>query len=64
MERRALGKTGLEVPVIGMGTWKTFDLRGPRAEANAREIVDRALAAGVDFFESSPMYGQAERVLG
>ena len=64
MERRALGKTGLEVPVIGMGTWKTFDLRGPRAEANAREIVDRALAAGVDFFDSSPMYGQAERVLG
>lgn len=64
MERRALGKTGLEVPVIGMGTWKTFDVQGTRAEANAREIVDRALAAGVDFFDSSPMYGQAERVLG
>ncbi len=64
MERRALGKTGLQVPVIGMGTWKTFDVRGTRAEANAREIVDRALSAGVDFFDSSPMYGQAERVLG
>ncbi len=47
-----------------MGTWKTFDVRGPRAEANARETVGRALAAGVDFFDSSPMYGQAERVLG
>jgi aryl-alcohol dehydrogenase-like predicted oxidoreductase len=64
MERRALGRTGLEVPVIGMGTWKTFDVRGTRAEANAREIVDHALAAGVDFFDSSPMYGEAERVLG
>lgn len=64
MERRALGKSGLEVPVIGMGTWKTFDVRGAKAEANAREIVDRALAAGADFFDSSPMYGEAERVLG
>ena len=64
MERRALGKSGLEVPVVGMGTWKTFDVRGAKAEANAREIVDRALAAGADFFDSSPMYGEAERVLG
>lgn len=54
----------MRVPVIGMGTWQTFDVRGETAEANARQVVDAALEAGANFFDSSPMYGQAERVLG
>lgn len=64
MEKRMLGISGLEVPVIGMGTWRTFDGSGKRFEANARAIVDQALVGGANFFDSSPMYGQAERVLG
>jgi aryl-alcohol dehydrogenase-like predicted oxidoreductase len=59
-----LGQSGLEVPAVGMGTWRTFDVRGAVAESNARAIVDAALAAGANFFDSSPMYGEAERVLG
>lgn len=47
-----------------MGTWRTFDVHGAAAEANARAIVDDALAAGAAFFDSSPMYGAAEQVLG
>src|SRR5262245_15278008 len=64
MERRILGRSGLEVPVVGMGTWRTFDVRGAAAERNAHAVVDAALAAGGNFFDSSPMYGEAERVLG
>jgi aryl-alcohol dehydrogenase-like predicted oxidoreductase len=64
MEQRVLGATGLTVPAVGMGTWRTFDVRGQAAEANARAVVDAALAAGSSFFDSSPMYGEAERVLG
>jgi aryl-alcohol dehydrogenase-like predicted oxidoreductase len=64
METRALGGSGLHVPVVGMGTWSTFDVSGPDAEANATAVVDRALEAGASFFDSSPMYGEAERVLG
>ncbi len=64
MERRALGSSGLTVPVIGIGTWKTFDVRGRRAEDAARERVTEAIEAGADLFDSSPMYGEAERVLG
>jgi len=64
MDHRTLGKTGLQVPVVGMGTWRTFDVRGGAAERNARAIVDMALAIGSNFFDSSPMYGEAERVLG
>ncbi len=64
MEHRLLGKTGLRVPVVGMGTWRTFDVSGAAGEANARAVVDAALGAGANFFDSSPMYGRAERVLG
>ena len=64
MEKRALGRTGLAVPAVGMGTWKTFDVRGARDEAQARAVVQTALDAGITFFDSSPMYGEAERVLG
>jgi aryl-alcohol dehydrogenase-like predicted oxidoreductase len=64
MERRELGRSGLSVPVVGMGTWRTLDVRGAGAEENARAIVAEALDAGARFFDSSPMYGEAERVLG
>lgn len=46
-----------------MGTWQTFDVRGAE-ERRCGEIVEEALGAGVRVFDSSPMYGQAERVLG
>ena len=64
VEERALGATGLTVPVVGMGTWQTFDVRGGAGEARSREIVHEALDAGARFMDSSPMYGAAERVLG
>jgi aryl-alcohol dehydrogenase-like predicted oxidoreductase len=64
LETRALGNSGLIVPAVGMGTWQTFDVRGTTAEANARAVTDQALAHGAHFFDSSPMYGEAERVLG
>src|SRR5689334_24473862 len=64
MEQRNLGRTGLMTPVVGMGTWRTFDVRGAGPTARARTIVDAALANGANFFDSSPMYGAAEQVLG
>jgi aryl-alcohol dehydrogenase-like predicted oxidoreductase len=64
VEQRLLGASGLTVPVVGMGTWRTFDVRGAEAEQHAREIVDTALGLGANLFDSSPMYGEAERVLG
>lgn len=60
MEQRSLGRGGLAVPVIGMGTWQTFDVRDPVA---VRPVIDVALTGGASFFDSSPMYGRAERVL-
>ena len=54
MEARRLG------PVVGLGTWNTFD-----ADARlAGEVVGAALESGVRLFDSSPMYRGAERSLG
>ena len=63
MEHRPLGKTGLQVPVVGMGTWRTFDVQGEKALKNAQRIIDNALASDVTFLDSSPMYGAAEYAL-
>jgi aryl-alcohol dehydrogenase-like predicted oxidoreductase len=63
MERRVLGSSGLDLPVVGVGTWKTFDHLERRNE-DVRPLVDEALQAGATLFDSSPMYGSAERVLG
>jgi aryl-alcohol dehydrogenase-like predicted oxidoreductase len=46
-----------------MGTWKTLDVRGARAEPERKVVVESALAAGTTLFDTSPMYGEAERVL-
>jgi aryl-alcohol dehydrogenase-like predicted oxidoreductase len=65
IEQRPLGETsGLTVPAVGMGTWQTLDVRGQQAERRPHEIVEAALDTGARFLDSSPMYGEAERVLG
>jgi len=54
MEERRLG------PVVGLGTWKTFD-----SDATlARAVAGAALDAGIRVFDSSPMYHGAEQALG
>jgi aryl-alcohol dehydrogenase-like predicted oxidoreductase len=63
VELRAFGRSGIDVPVIGMGTWRTFDASSERDQANATAVVDRALAAGTTLFDTSPMYGRSEEVL-
>jgi aryl-alcohol dehydrogenase-like predicted oxidoreductase len=47
-----------------MGTLGTFDVQGAEAEQSCAEVVTVALDAGANLFDSSPMYGHAERVLG
>jgi len=63
MDTRPLGSSGLTVPVIGLGTWRTFDVRARAARQNAQAVVERAMAADAVLFDSSPMYGESERVL-
>lgn len=61
VELRVLGPDGPAVPVVGLGTWQRLE-SAARAGA-AATVVDAALDEGVRVFDSSPMYGQAERLL-
>lgn len=61
---RSLGNSGLTVPVVGLGTWQNLDVRGTEVERERATIVDAALESRANLFDSSPMYGESERVLG
>ena len=63
MERRSPGPDGFEAPVVGMGTSRTLDVRGRAAETTAAGSSKRRSTPGPTS-DSSPMYGEAERVLG
>jgi diketogulonate reductase-like aldo/keto reductase len=63
MERRRLGKNGPELPVVGLGSWLTFDV-GDESQGLVDEVVRTAFDEGVRLVDSSPMYGRAQRVLG
>ena len=63
METRAFGTSGIELPVIGMGTWQTFDV-GAGEQQQVDDVVAAALESGTTVFDSSPMYGRSEERLG
>jgi aryl-alcohol dehydrogenase-like predicted oxidoreductase len=59
---RTLGRTGIDLPIVGLGTWRVFDLPATR-QPEADAVVASAFDAGVRVVDSSPMYGRAEVVL-
>jgi len=63
---RAFPKSGVRIPAVGMGTWLTFDVdvRDAAAMAQRRLVLERFFGAGGALIDASPMYGQAEAVLG
>jgi len=62
MEQRSLGRDRVSVPVVGLGTWQR--LEAAAAAGRDRELTGAAIAAGIRLFDTSPMYGEAERLLG
>lgn len=57
--------TSESIPVIGMGTWITFDVsdRSPQMESR-QQILQHFFAMGGTMVDSSPMYGNAQSVMG
>jgi aryl-alcohol dehydrogenase-like predicted oxidoreductase len=63
--RRPIPSTGEPLPVVGCGTWRTFDV-GDDASAQARlaRVLQVLFDAGGSTIDSSPMYGTSEAVAG
>jgi diketogulonate reductase-like aldo/keto reductase len=65
MQSRIIPSTGETLPVVGLGTYKSFDV-GPGAAQRAplAEVLRVLFSSGGSVIDSSPMYGRAEGVAG
>ena len=61
MLTRPIPHTGEPLPVIGLGTWQTFDVADPEP---LRPVLARFAERGAKLVDSSPMYGSAEEAVG
>ena len=63
--KRPIPRSGEPLPVVGLGTWQTFDV-GPNASERAelKAVLQLLIERGANVVDSSPMYGRAERVVG
>jgi aryl-alcohol dehydrogenase-like predicted oxidoreductase len=57
MEKRKLGKQGLEVSAMGLGCMGMSEFYGTRDDAESVATIHRALALGVNFVDTADMYG-------
>lgn len=64
MEYRNLGKAGVKVSEIGLGSWLTYG--GATENETAEKCIDRAYELGINFFDTANAYagGKAEEVVG
>ena len=65
MHQRKIPSSGEMLPVVGCGTWRTFDVgTTPDERAPLAEVLRILFDAGGSVIDSSPMYGAAEGVVG
>ncbi len=65
MHQRKIPSSGETLPVVGCGTWRTFDVGAkPEDRAPLAQVLEVLFAAGGSVIDSSPMYGAAEGVVG
>jgi D-threo-aldose 1-dehydrogenase len=57
LPRRSLGRTGLQVSVLGFGTAPLGDLYSRLDDATAIATIERALESGINLVDTSPLYG-------
>src|SRR5262249_48509606 len=61
MHQRKIPSSGEMLPVVGCGTWRTFDVgRRPDERAPLAEVLNVLFEAGGSVIDTSPMYGAAE----
>ena len=62
---RAIPSSGEQIPLVGLGSWITFNVgRDREARAECRDVMRAFFAGGGRLIDSSPMYGSAQDVIG
>jgi aryl-alcohol dehydrogenase-like predicted oxidoreductase len=62
---RSIPSSGEKLPVIGLGTWRVFDVSSSSSErAPLEELLRAFVQSRARVIDSSPMYGRAEEVIG
>ena len=62
---KTIPSSGKKLPVIGMGTWQTFDVGEDTSLRDHRtKILEEFFKGGGGMIDSSPMYGSSESVVG
>ncbi|TWF47549.1 aldo/keto reductase [Neorhizobium alkalisoli] len=62
---RIIPSSGESIPLVGCGTWQTFDVgSSPNELEGPSSVIGALVEGGGKLIDSSPMYGQAERVTG
>ena len=65
MLKRTIHSTGEKLPVVGLGTWQTFDVSESEDDRKPlKEVLKALLSKGGSVVDSSPMYGRSEEVVG
>lgn len=63
--KRTIPSSGEKLPVIGLGTWQTFDVSESKGERDPlKEVLKTLIDKGGTVVDSSPMYGRSEEVVG
>ena len=62
---RPIPSSGEAIPLVGLGSWITFNVgNDPPARASCAEVMRAFFAAGGRMIDSSPMYGSSQGVIG
>ncbi len=65
MLQRIIHSSQQKIPVIGLGTWRTFDVgRSREQRAQLTQVLQTIYQKGGSVIDSSPMYGSSEKVVG
>src|SRR5690242_4627522 len=61
---RQIPSTGEMLPVIGLGTWQSFDVSPKSDTEQLKQVLANMKNAGGKLIDSSPMYGRSEEIIG
>jgi diketogulonate reductase-like aldo/keto reductase len=63
--QRSIPSSGEKIPVIGLGTWRTFDAgNNQHKRETLKQVLRNLVGNSASVVDSSPMYGSSEAVVG